>query len=82
MAREIPFGFVVQHAYDYDENDHKIPTPDDRWRVHLPHQCGEWDIAGDEAPHETAVANLGRFIAEAQSALQALNERREVGVDE
>jgi hypothetical protein len=70
-----PFDFKVTHVLDDDEQ------PTDEWSVRLPHQCEPWDIAGGYykgVPHADAVAEVERFIAEAQSALAALVERREV----
>lgn len=64
-----------------------------RWSVFLPHQCETWDIAGEGdpddpyagdscVPHAEAVAELEKFIAEAQEALEALKAEREYGGDE
>ena len=52
----------------------------DRWIVSLPHQCDEWQITNDwhGEHHDVAVAALEAFIVEAQSALVALRERREM----
>jgi hypothetical protein len=73
-----PFGFKVRHITE----DGDTFEPVDQWKVELPHQCEAWTIAGvkyyDGVPHAEAVAELTRFIAEAQSALAALVERREV----
>ena len=72
-----PFGFTVKRATRTGSG------PDD-WCVFLPHQCEDWDITGDGEhyaagpPHAEAVADLAAFIAEAQNALDALKERREV----
>lgn len=62
---------------------HVLPDPP-KWWVYLPHQCDEWTIAGsysyDNAPEQDeVVAELERFIAEAQQALAALREGREFG---
>lgn len=71
-----PFGFTVGKTDDEDDN------PADLWRVSLPHQCDRWLVAAASPytglPHDQAIATLTRFIAEAQSALAALVERREV----
>ncbi|MFF5973699.1 hypothetical protein ACFY7C_19440 [Streptomyces sp. NPDC012769] len=72
-----PYGFTVRP--DSDDHDH--------WRVHLPHQCDDWVITsgpkyGDGVPHADAVADLRRFIAEAQEALQYLVAREEYGDDD
>ena len=55
------------------------------WAVYLPHQCQQWDIAGEDGgeygegePHERAVELVEAFVAEAQAALAALRERTEV----
>lgn len=52
------------------------------YRVYLPHQCSDWDIVGYDGYVQTsdqaeAVAELERFIAEAQRALTALREGHE-----
>jgi hypothetical protein len=75
-----PFGFTVKRAVDID-TDQPI---DGSWQVHLPHQCGTWDIAGEGdfwsgVPHAEAVADLERFIAEAQAALEALRAEQPYG---
>lgn len=73
-----PFGFRVGHITE----DGDTFEPVDQWRVNLPHQCDAWDIAGEYwtgLPHDEAVAEVRRFIAEAEAALAALIERREVG---
>lgn len=74
-----PFGFVVRHEQVGDD-----PAG---WKIYLPHQCQEWFIAGEKygaecAPHAVAVAELERFIAEAQQALAALRAGRPYGRDE
>ena len=51
------------------------------WHVYLPHQCDEWDIAGesnDGVTHEEAINKLTAFIAEATEALSSLVEKREI----
>jgi hypothetical protein len=87
------FGFVVAKTdtkygperrpdgQGYVEHKHLDPP---KWYVYLPHQCDEWTITGsysyDYAPEQSeAVAELERFIAEAQQALAALREGREFG---
>ena len=74
-----PFGFtVIRELADRISP----PATDDEWRVYLPHQCSSWDIAGtgygEPEPHAAAVAELEQFIVEAQAALEALRDRREV----
>lgn len=57
------------------------PPKIDRWKVELPHQCDEWKITEDYygyVSHESAVASLNNFIAEAQEALDRLNNREQV----
>lgn len=52
----------------------------EKWRVYLPHQCDEWDIATDDwdgVDHEEAVANLEVFIEEAKQALEALKSKQD-----
>jgi hypothetical protein len=65
----------------YVEHKHLDPP---KWWVYLPHQCEEWTIAGsysyDYAPvQEEAIAELERFIAEAQQALAALRKAEQFG---
>ena len=72
---EEPFGFGVERKGD-------------RWQVCLPHQCGEWNITGEDeeerdwgeayVSHADAIDSLEAFIAEAQDALSALREQREL----
>jgi hypothetical protein len=74
------FGFRVRHPRDWEDS-----ITSDNWIVELPHQCDAWTIAGDEydgGTHAEAVAELERFIAEAQAALVALREERELNADE
>ncbi len=76
-----PFGFMVKRVPVYDPGVHP-PNRDapNGWAVGLPHQCDCWDIAGEDGvsdfgygvPHADAVAELERFIAEAQRALVML----------
>lgn len=85
------FGFRVRQYRVDAEGDYSLYSewddtyaPADRWHVDLPHQCDGWTIAGgdygsDAPTHAEAVADLEAFIAEAQAALVALRERREVG---
>lgn len=73
----IPFGFEVK-LIDKDWRDNPLPPT---WAVALPHQCDDWDIAGEDGKgvsHERAVADLERFIAEAREALQDLKAERQV----
>ncbi|MEY9876611.1 hypothetical protein ABH931_006121 [Streptacidiphilus sp. MAP12-33] len=69
-ARE--FGFAVEHYESMCEGD--APTG---WKVSLPHQCDRWRIdkefsTSDPSPQADALAELDRFIAEAQAARAAL----------
>jgi hypothetical protein len=62
----------------------RVSDTTDAWIVALPHECGEWPIAGDVnyragIPFDDAVSKLQRFIAEAQAALDALRIRQEFG---
>lgn len=69
------FNLIVQ----YEDADDWSPAG---WRVYLPHQCDTWDIAGEFAepvPVEVAVAELERFILEAQEALAALRRGENYG---
>ena len=78
MATPQPFGFVVREAETWEVEQ------DDQWMVHLPHQCDGWTITGPSyydgnMPHAQAVAELERFIAEANDALLALKARAAMG---
>lgn len=82
-APQEPFGFTVEREEKYRFRYTPRQEYTDRWTVYLPHQCDEWAISGDDAysghvPHEVAVARLEAFIAQAQDALTALKDRREV----
>jgi len=89
------YGITVERGYTYNRDTMKT-TPNDCWRVYLPHQCDEWTIT-DEQPsmeeflakptttvhgttHEAAIGALEAFIAEAQDALAALLRREEYGL--
>lgn len=68
------FGFTVARI---DVKRWPYDSPSDPWRVSLPHQCDNWDVA--YGGYDQAVTDLRQFIAEAQAALAALTERREIG---
>lgn len=71
--------FEVRRAKQaFSTTEHRHVGHDDAWNVAIPDQTGDVDIALDE-PHEQAVASLEEHIAEAQEALTALKERREIG---
>lgn len=77
------FGFTARRPFVWDDEGNPVSATGDSWVVCLPHQCGAWEIAGEDyepADHATAVAALERFIAEAEDALDALRERNEYGV--
>jgi hypothetical protein len=88
------YGFTVRRhrELDYDDDGpvdvYKVVPG--QWCVYLPHQCSSWDIAGESGSyqtvsgesHESAVASLEAFIAQAQTALAALREEREQGGDQ
>jgi hypothetical protein len=69
------FGFKVKH-------EEASGSWRAGWTVELPHQCDEWQITPDAykepVTHAQAVEALEQFIAEAQEALRALREEREV----
>lgn len=71
MADELePFGFEIEY-----EDQSWRHEPQAGWRVHLPHQCDAWDIAGDTydlVTREEAITELERFITEAQATLAEL----------
>lgn len=62
------FGFTVSRVRPYG-----------LWKVYLPHQCEEWEITGHAETLDSAIVSLEQFIAEANEALEALRERREMG---
>lgn len=75
------FGFTVRRRPVRGFKSRPYREMGAGWWVYLPHSCEEWDIAGGRysgVPHEEAVARLERFIAEAQVALAALRDEREV----
>jgi hypothetical protein len=64
------FGFTVRKLKD------------GTWRVHLPHSCDTWDIAGDGwngVTHGEALAALRKFMAECVAAHADLMRLREHG---
>lgn len=72
------FGFEVGYS-----KSERVVNPQYGWYVCLPHQCDAWDIAGykyDPVPKEKAIEDLQKFIAEAQEALLALQEERQMNV--
>lgn len=78
------FGFTVARHIKWNRpGDPVSRIKTDKWHVYLPHQCDEWDIAGEEsygegASHEDAIKALEQFIAEAQQALCALKLEEEL----
>lgn len=69
------FEFQVAHI-EADDGHHP-----EGWAVTLPHQCGPWSIAGERyspESREDCIQELERFIGEAQDALTALIEGREL----
>jgi hypothetical protein len=105
QATKQEWGFVVsryEKEYDWKNPDGSIrddpivrPVDPPRWKVSLPHQCGQWAIVEDwqppdadpqdwdswmtGTPQAAAVETLERFIAEAQEALAALRAGQEYG---
>jgi hypothetical protein len=88
-----PFGFAVQRidaefGPEQEPTEYgtmryvKHPLDPPHWAISLPHQCERWDIAGgygEGLPQAEALAELERFMAEAQQALAALREGQEFG---
>lgn len=75
------FNFYVEQGWADDAET----VPADTWRVGLPHQCDSWLITreddkygGPTTPHAVAVERMTEFVAEAQAALAALLDRREM----
>lgn len=69
------FGFTVEPEPIWGADGYAQDVTG--WRVYLPHQCDAWDITGESfagAPLVDAVADLERFIAEAQIALAQLRK--------
>jgi len=74
---------MVEESFEF-----RVKRRDDLWSVYLPHQCGEWNITGEDeeerdwgeayVSHADAIDSLKAFIAEAQDALSALREQREL----
>lgn len=91
---EQPFGFTVRaqrikygpEMETVDGLTHYVQHPIDppNWRVSLPHQCERWAVADDYdgMPQAEAVAEMERFIAEAQQALAALRAGEDFGSDD
>jgi hypothetical protein len=79
-----PFGFKVKAPYRYDVYGDGKQIVDYHWRVALPHQCDDWEITSDYhgQPQPEAIAQMERFIAEAQQALTALREGRAFDAEE
>lgn len=52
---------------------------DGRWKVTLPHQCGNWEITEeyDGSTRDMAVKRMTRLMREAQAAQAALMDGRE-----
>ena len=66
-----PWGFSVQHI----KNPREGEAPVSGWWVALPHQCDQWDIAGEEygpVTREEAIDRLTSFLMEGRRALDAL----------
>jgi hypothetical protein len=77
------FGFVVIRVQEKNPNTNEYEKGD-MWRVCLPHQCDSWMIAGEQwdgVSHDEAVQQLKGFIAEAEAALKALENKQEQGED-
>lgn len=82
------FGFSVTKAPIWsDDNpgntwyDKHQKTREMGWSVYLPHQCDEWDIAGEDGEgvsREEAIDRLTAFIREASEALNLLVEEKEL----
>lgn len=76
MANEFDFRFERVPARDESEgwDGFTIPARPESWRVKLPHQCDDWDIARDGATRVQAIEDLEKFIGEAQELLARLRE--------
>lgn len=84
-AAPASFGFIVERSplagddYTWDDDGNRV-SANPGWRVRLPHQCESWVIAGEEygdgVPHADAIAELERFITEANRALAALRAEK------
>lgn len=79
MSQPTPrqYDFTV----DYYEKEGDFPDAYPAgWSVYLPHQCGEWQITGDEwtskpLPHAQAVEQMEQFCAQALQALEKLRNK-------
>lgn len=79
------FRFTVERHREWDDDGKAEPLPDAGWRVYLPHQCQTWDIAGEDSGgdlHGIAIGEMEAFVAEAQLALDALRDGRELRDEE
>lgn len=82
MSEDYNYGFTVKRERTWNRDTNEPDVVDGRWLVYLPHQCDDWDIAGEyggAVSHESAIASLEAFITQAQEALVALREEREHG---
>ncbi len=75
------FGFTVSEHRKYWEGNQYIGGGKltGEWEVYLPHQCGDWVIAGgngDAESHDQAVKHLEDFLAEGAEALAALKAKQ------
>lgn len=79
MLKTEKFEFTVIEPGDRDWR-FRDDGPAKEWAVYLPHQCSEWDIAGDADAgqwsldplpdnREQVIRDLEDFISEAQMAL-------------
>lgn len=73
------FGVTITHLYRHVRRPGDDPPVQqgEGWAVSLPHQCDSWDIAGVDTyssmyTREEAAAEMEKFIAEAQVALEVL----------
>lgn len=73
-----PFGFEIEEVTTsiYDDDGKWVgEKPTGMYRISLPHQCDAWEIVGDYTgglPKDEAIAELERFIKEAQETLAKL----------
>ena len=89
-ADEFGFKLQKQTEIDWKTTPPKRHVMPDRWSVSLPNRCSwgtcySWDIAGERdgrgVSHPEAVAELEKFIAKAQEALESLKAERELNAD-
>lgn len=77
------FRFTVEKITEgwSDDSDGLVTIDPPEWTVSLPHQCDAWEIVGNDdsgqlggVSQAEAIAELERFLAEGQDALDRLRD--------